>query len=108
MHLLFSKIPDDMTLEQARDRSAYLMRSKRAPRRVFSPSDYDAKGKNNVGEEERPRRSVAGRRMRFNMDDEEEESGDEVEEEEEEPQPVRRKKIPVSRGGGRAKARGRK
>ena len=106
MHLLFSKIPDDMTLDKARERSAYLMRSKRAARRVFSPSDYDAKGKDKVVEEERTRRSIAGRRMRFNKDDEEEESEDEVEEEEE-PQPVRRKKIPPQRGG-RTKARGRK
>lgn len=83
-----------MTLHEARERSAYLMRSKRAPRRMYTPSEYDNRGKEKAIEDERPRRSIAGRRVRYN-DNEDEEAEDE---EEEQPQPVVRTKIPPKRG----------
>ena len=70
---------------------------------MYTPSEYDNKGKDKVVEEERLQRSIAGRRMRFNNDDDEESENDE----EEEPQPVGRKKIPPKRGRG-TRTRGRK
>ena len=94
-----------MTLEEARARSAYLMRSKRVARWMYTPSEYENKGKDKVVEEERPRRSIAGRRMRFNNDDDEESENDV--DDEEEPQPTGRKKIPPKRGRGTS-TRGRK
>ena len=94
-----------MTLKEAQERSAYLMRSKRAARRIYTPSDYEPKGKEKVGEDERARRSIAARRMRYDEDDDEESENDV--DEEQEPEPVGRKKIPPKRGRG-SRTRGRK
>ena len=92
-------------LFRSQERSAYLMRSKRAARRIYTPSDYEHKGKEKVVQDERARRSIAARRMRYDENDDEESENDV--DEEQEPQPVRRKNIPPKRGRG-SRTRGRK
>ena len=102
--VLKTRIPDNMTLQEAQQRSAYMLREKKGIRR-FTPDDWIKKGKEPAVRDERPGRSTAVRRMRSIDSDDEDEDELEIDEQ---PQRVGTKKIPPKRGRGTMSLRTRK